>query len=92
MTGVYRFRVRGRVQGVGFRQATQRRASQLGLEGWVRNCADGSVEGLATGSPTALERLRQWLQQGPPTAWVESLDWQADAETVEAGRGYVVLR
>lgn len=80
------------MQGVGFRQATQRRASQLGLDGWVRNLADGSVEGLASGAPAALERLRQWLDQGPPTAWVESLDWQADPEPVEAGRGYVVLR
>lgn len=92
MTGVYRFRVRGRVQGVGFRQATQRRASQLGLEGWVRNLADGSVEGLAAGAPAALERLRQWLQQGPSTAWVESLDWQADAGPVEPGSGYQVRR
>lgn len=80
------------MQGVGFRQATQRRASQLGLDGWVRNLADGSVEGLAAGKLAALERLRQWLQQGPPTAWVDSLDWQADAEPVAAGLGYQVRR
>lgn len=80
-----RFRVHGRVQGVGFRAATQRKAAGLGLEGWVRNCEDGSVEGLAGGSAESLETFRRWLTQGPPSAQVTSLDWRAATESTSPG-------
>lgn len=76
MTAAYSFRVNGRVQGVGFRQATQARATALGLHGWVRNCDDGSVEGLATGGDATLQMLHDWLRQGPASARVEQLHWQ----------------
>lgn len=81
----YRFRVSGRVQGVYFRQSTRQQAERLGLSGWVRNCADGSVEGLACGTPAALAQLREWLQRGPTAARVDTLDWQVDEETVTYG-------
>lgn len=68
-----RFRVTGRVQGVGFRAFVQWNASRLGLEGWVRNTWDGSVEGEAEGSPEALAELRAALRTGPGTSFVESL-------------------
>lgn len=79
-----RFHVTGQVQGVGFRAATQREAAKLGLTGWVRNCTDGTVEGLAQGSAEALNALQQWLHHGPPRAAVQSLDWQvaSPAETL----------
>lgn len=60
-----RFRVTGRVQGVGFRAFVWRIAAELGLRGWVRNRRDGSVEVLAHGSPATLEVLRTALQSGP---------------------------
>ncbi len=82
----YRFVVTGRVQGVGFRVATRRKAQALGLSGWVRNCADGSVEGLVAGpSFESLGALRDWLRRGPPGAKVETLEWQAVDAPVEAG-------
>lgn len=68
------------MQGVGFRQATRAKATALGLRGWVRNLADGRVEGLAAGSPVALGALRDWLAQGPATASVAALDWQMAAD------------
>lgn len=77
MAAVYSFVVQGRVQGVFFRQSTCDRARALGLAGWVRNRADGCVEGVASGSPEALAQLREWLQRGPPAAKVESLEWTA---------------
>jgi acylphosphatase len=77
MSSCYRFSVNGRVQGVYFRQSTRQRAQQLGLCGWVRNCDDGSVEGVALGDDDALRQLRQWLQQGPPAAKVERVEWEA---------------
>jgi acylphosphatase len=76
----YRFVVTGRVQGVFFRQSTRREAQRLGLGGWVRNRADGAVEGLASGAPAALAELRAWLAQGPPAARVDSVSWTADDE------------
>lgn len=93
MSGSYRFRVGGRVQGVGFRVATQRRAKALGLSGWVRNEASGDVEGFVTGPDSAgLARFRDWLEQGPPAARVERLDWHpAEADAAPAS-GFVVRR
>lgn len=71
----YRFRVSGRVQGVFFRQSTLAEAQRLDVCGWVRNCADGSVQGLATGTDAALQQLHDWLQHGPSAARVDALDW-----------------
>lgn len=87
MSTSYRFSVHGRVQGVYFRQSTADRARELGLDGWVRNCADGSVEGLAAGEQVALEALHRWLHRGPPAARVDRVDWQASAEVAEPGFG-----
>ncbi len=90
MAASYRFRVTGRVQGVCFRQSTAEAARRLGLDGWVRNCADGSVEGGASGADEALEQLRQWLCQGPPAARVDHLEWQASSDAI--ARGFAILR
>mgnify|MGYP001230885555 CR=1 FL=1 len=68
------FRVHGRVQGVGFRWWTWRRASELGLRGVVRNLPDGTVEVLAAGPPDALNRLQALLHDGPPAAEVARVD------------------
>lgn len=87
----YRFVVKGRVQGVFFRQSAKMRADELGLHGWVRNRADGAVEGVVGGENTAaLSAFREWLQRGPPRACVESVDWSATGE--EVGAGFAVLR
>lgn len=64
----------GRVQGVGFRWFARERARRLGLEGAVRNRADGAVDVDAGGPPTALAAFRALLLQGPPGAVVERLE------------------
>lgn len=66
--------ITGRVQGVGFRNFTQRTASRLGLVGWVRNEPDGSVRLEAEGSSDDLESLHTAVQEGPRMARVESVD------------------
>jgi acylphosphatase len=69
-----RFVVRGRVQGVGFRWFVEREAHMLGVSGWVRNNADGSVEVLAMGTREQLLGLRSRLQQGPRAARVDAVE------------------
>ncbi len=66
--------VAGAVQGVGFREATRRRALQAGLMGWVRNEPDGTVGVHAEGSPSALDALLDFLREGPRGAAVSSVD------------------
>lgn len=61
-------RIRGLVQGVGYRNALLREATRLGLSGWVRNRSDGSVEALAAGPAPALDGLIAWARRGPPAA------------------------
>jgi acylphosphatase len=73
-TEARRFLVRGRVQGVGFRWFVEREAHILGVAGWVRNNADGSVEVLAQGSRDQLSGLRSRLRQGPRAARVDGVE------------------
>lgn len=76
-----RFVVRGRVQGVGFRWFVEREAHMLGVSGWVRNNADGSVEVLAMGTREQISGLRSRLQQGPRAARVDAVE-EKDAQPV----------
>jgi len=69
------FRIEGRVQGVLFRESTRRAAQPMGITGYAKNMTDGSVQVLACGDRAALDRLTEWLRQGPPMAQVEGLDW-----------------
>jgi acylphosphatase len=66
-----RYVVSGRVQGVGFRWFVEREAAQLGMAGWVRNCENGDVEVMATGTREQHTTLRQKLQQGPRASRVD---------------------
>lgn len=66
--------VHGRVQGVGYRWFARERAAGLGLDGWVRNRADGSVEVYAQGDPRALTSFQAELEAGPPGAVVDRLE------------------
>ena len=67
-------RVRGRVQGVGFRYWTQEEAERLGLVGWVRNEADGSVRALFSGAEEAVAEMLERLRQGPRGAVVSDVE------------------
>jgi acylphosphatase len=66
--------VRGRVQRVGYRAWTEHMALQRGLEGWVRNRRDGSVEAVFAGPATVVEAMIEACRHGPPGAEVEALD------------------
>lgn len=66
--------IRGRVQGVFYRASTEQQARALGVNGFVRNEADGSVYIEAEGEEQAVEALVSWCRQGPPRANVEHVD------------------
>lgn len=68
-----RFRIYGHVQGVGFRYFTWQYALKIGVTGFVRNLADGSVEVVAVGSESQIDTLNAWLQHGPCTAIVDDV-------------------
>ncbi|MGH7529695.1 MAG: acylphosphatase [Gemmatimonadales bacterium] len=69
-----RWIVRGQVQGVGFRWFVGREAHRLGLGGFARNLADGTVEVVSQGDDAALDALEQALQQGPSMARVDAVE------------------
>ncbi len=77
--------VSGRVQGVWFRQSTLDAAVAAGVSGWVRNLPDGRVEAVFEGEPTAVRRALDFLDTGPPHAWVESVDVTREPPRGERG-------
>jgi DNA ligase D-like protein (predicted 3'-phosphoesterase) len=83
-----RAQVRGAVQGVGFRDAIVGRAREEGVLGWVRNGEDGTVLVHAEGPGTAVDRLLEFLEAGPPAARVEGIE--AEAAKVEGHEQFAV--
>jgi acylphosphatase len=67
-------KIRGRVQGVGFRQFMTRAALDLHVTGWVRNCADGCVEAVLSGPPDAVQLMIERARHGPSHAMVTGFE------------------
>ena len=80
-----RVRVYGMVQGVWFRAWTAREAAALGLDGWVRNRIDGSVEALFQGPEAAVEEMILRCRVGPPAARVDRLERVPEPAPVPSG-------
>lgn len=71
--------IRGRVQGVWFRESMRMQAEELGVAGWVRNRMDGTVEALVEGAPAAVDALVRWAHRGPESAHVTGVDQSSAA-------------
>jgi acylphosphatase len=69
-----RLAIRGRVQGVFYRESMRMEAERLGVTGWVRNCRDGSVEAMVQGLPEAVEAMIRWARRGPEDAQVTGVE------------------
>jgi acylphosphatase len=82
-------RISGRVQGVGFRDWTQRKANDLGVSGWARNLASGEVEALFSGSPEAVDAMLAACRRGPQLARVDAVK---TVETTEVASGRFSVR
>ncbi len=78
-------RITGRVQGVWFRAWTEQTARGLGLDGWVRNCRDGSVEALFSGPAGKVDEMLSKAHDGPPMAEVEAVDTEAASAPRDIG-------
>jgi acylphosphatase len=70
--------VKGRVQGVWFRDSTRQKANELGVYGWVKNRLDGNVEVVAEGDEQDVFTLTAWCHEGPPNAMVTGVDQKQD--------------
>ena len=83
--------VHGKVQGVGYRAFTESKANKIGLQGWVRNRHDGTVEVEAEGPKVELEAFLKVLSEGPLLAQVTQIlvDWKAANRQTQ---GFTVLR
>jgi len=77
--------IEGRVQGVWFRGWTVDEATRRGLDGWVRNRRDGSVEAVFAGEDTAVDEMLRACRDGPPAAQVTNITTQPVEEPVAAG-------
>ena len=69
--------IRGRVQGVWFRESMRLEAEALGVAGWVRNRQDGTVEAVVQGEASAVEAMVRWARRGPEAARVDAVDVEA---------------
>ncbi len=78
-------RIEGRVQGVYYRAWAKENADQLGLDGWVRNRADGSVEAVFSGPPEAVAEMLARCRRGPRDASVEAVHVLHEGGSVTAG-------
>lgn len=81
----------GRVQGVGFRYFVWREAEALGVDGWVRNRTDGTVEALARGATAELDRLKERVQEGPRSSRVTSVS-VTDEPDEDVPQGFEIRR
>jgi acylphosphatase len=80
-----RLRIHGRVQGVYYRGWTVDAAAMLGLDGWVRNRMDGTVEALVAGPQASVEALIEACRKGPPAARVDLVETEEAIGIVASG-------
>ncbi len=73
--------ISGRVQGVWFRANTKQKAEQLGINGWVKNIADGKVAALFEGDEKHVQEMIEWCHHGPPLAKVENIEVKKQSPT-----------
>ena len=78
-------RIHGRVQGVFFRADARARAESLGLAGWIRNAADGSVEAAFEGDEERVRSMVDWCRRGPSGARVDDVEVETEEPTGETG-------
>ena len=93
MNKTIKFHVKGKVQGVGFRYATRVKAGSLDVNGFVRNCINGDVEGVASGRQSAVDEFTEWLWKGPDFSKVVNIEISEPTESEDSQyTGFNILR
>lgn len=77
--------ISGRVQGVSYRAWTVDKATSLGIDGWVRNLSDGTVEAVFSGEQSVIDAMLEACKQGPIAAKVTSINTQESTEAPQKG-------
>lgn len=85
MTKAVKVRIEGRVQGVWYRGWAVQTARRLQLDGWVQNRRDGSVQAVFSGPDEAVDEMLQLCKEGPPNAYVSSIEFIQHAGPVAGG-------
>ena len=83
--------ISGKVQGVFFRETSQRLAEKLHINGWIKNCPDGKVEAMITGEESDVERFIEFCKAGPERAFVEKVE-VSKRETTDFQKFEVIRR
>jgi len=91
-----KYEVFGRVQGVSFRHYTQKKATSLGVKGWVQNTLEDSVIGEAIGDAKAMQEFVEWLSNGPKLARVDKLITESlsneQVHKLESTDGFLIVK
>jgi acylphosphatase len=82
---IFRLRIKGNVQGVGYRDWAVKEARSRGLDGWVRNRSDGSVEMMIAGPHKTIEEMLGAVAKGPAVAQVHNIDIHNETEAPPTG-------
>lgn len=91
MGGQIHIIVKGKVQGVYFREFTKRKALSLGLKGTVKNLSDGSVEIFAGGDEDRLEELKEWCWEGSPYSRVDAVTVSQNVSVIDLSTFQVIF-
>ncbi len=70
-----RITIKGKVQGVFYRDSAKKQADKLGLTGWIKNTSDGNVEAMVTGNNQELDQFVQWCKLGSDRSKVEDVSF-----------------
>ena len=85
-------RIKGRVQGVFYRQSAKEEADRLGLRGWIKNLPGGDVEAMCEGPQASLDAFIYWARRGPPAASVAELNTDEGQPEGELPSPFAVVR
>lgn len=86
----YHLIIKGKVQGVYFRQSTKQKALELNITGWVRNTPDNTVEAFAQGNEECMQIFIAWCYEGPPAARVSEVIIKEAA--LDESSSFIIIR
>jgi len=84
--------ISGKVQGVFYRASAKKIADQMGVQGWIKNLANGNVEAVISGSEEQINQFIKWAWEGPPKSRVDHIDIHLVSDSIDTLPGFSILR